>query len=181
MITLVLDDAVDSAAVIAWLLLRGELCEDVPRGHSELACRRVRTTAGDELAYLEDHVAEVRFVTLHGPRATAYADQLMRAFRFVARGALLASLDEGATPSTWIRGLSKLAVLRPMAAEAALVAVWTRALAHPVTAVRRAAIRTCYGCRWPALHAIVHARIEVDARLRGPLQQLAAHLARVTS
>ncbi len=181
MITLVLDDSAEARAVIASLLMRGELFEDVARGHSELACRRIRTSTGDELAYLEDHVAEVRFITIDGPQATAHADQLMRAFRFVARGTLLASMNDNAPPGAWIRGLSRLAVLRPAVADAALLAIWTRALAHPVAAVRRAAIRTCYGCRWPALGAIVRARIDADPRLREPLRQLAAHLARITS
>jgi hypothetical protein len=180
-ITLVLDDSTGGAGVIAWLVAQGELYEDTARGYVELACRRVRTPRGDELAYLEDHVAEVRFVTIEGPHATTYAEAIIGEFRFVARAALLGSLGDEATPGAWIRALSKLAVLRPAAPDPAFVKVWSRALSHPVTAVRRAAIRTCYGCGWPELRMKVAERIELDVRLRGPLVQLAAHLRRVTS
>ncbi len=175
---LVLADNADLAGVHAWLELHGEPVEDVARGHSELACRRVAAIDGTEAALLDDHVGDVRYVSLRGPRAAAWASELARTFACESPTALLSALRDDAEPRRWIRALSKLAVLRPPRAESAWLTAWSRALAHPHRAVRRAAIRTCYGARWPELLALVELRLTEDHELSGPLAQLCEHLAR---
>jgi hypothetical protein len=175
---LVLAENVDVAAVRAWLDAHGELVEEVARGHSELACRRIAGSDGSEAALLDDHVGDVRYLSLRGPSATSWVGELVRKFACESPTALLMALRDGADPRLWIRTLSKLAVLRPDHAEPLWLSAWTRALAHPDRAVRRAAIRTCYGAGWPELVPLVERRISEDHELAGPLAQLFAHLAR---
>jgi hypothetical protein len=173
---LVLADNADLAGVRTWLDGHGTLVEDVARGHSELACRRIVATDGSEAALLDDHVGDVRYVALRGPQAPAWATELARRFPCESATALLMSLRDDTEPRRWIRTLSKLAVLRPEHAEPLWLSAWTRALAHPHRAVRRAAIRSCYGAQWPELLALVQRRLGEDPELAGPLAQLCGHL-----
>jgi hypothetical protein len=175
---LVLADMVDIAALRAWLDVHGELVEEVARGHSELACIRIAGRDGTEAALLDDHVGDVRYVTFTGVQAAAWAAELARKFACESPQALLAALRDDVDPRRWIRALSKLAVLRPSHADSQWVSAWSRALAHPHRAVRRAAIRTCYGASWPELLALVDRRMKEDPELIAPLTQLVDHFGR---
>jgi hypothetical protein len=173
---LVLAETADLAAVRSWLDTHGTRVEDIARGHSELACLRVAASDGSEAALLDDHVGDVRYVSLCGPQTPLWAAELARRFPCESATALLMALRDDTEPRRWIRTLSKLAVLRPEHAEPLWLSAWSRALAHPHRAVRRAAIRCCYGARWPELLALVERRLAEDAELTGPLTQLRAHL-----
>lgn len=175
---LVLADVADLVGVRAWLDTRGGLVEEVARGHSELACVRVAAKDGTEAALLDDHVGDVRYLTFTGPQAAAWAAEVARRFACESAQALLMALRDDADPRRWIRALSKLAVLRPAHAEPLWISAWTRALAHPHRAVRRAAIRTCYGAHWPELIELAQRRITQDHELAAPLAQLCDHLSR---
>jgi hypothetical protein len=49
-------------------------------------------------------------------------------------------------------------------------------LSHPVEAVRRAGIRSAYGCRWPQLRAVVERRRASEQRLAAQLEGLRRYL-----
>lgn len=179
--TLVLADAADVAALRTWLRNGGAVLDVVVRSHGELGCLRVRAADGTEIAVLEDHVGDVAYVTIDGPAAATWATAVGERARCLDVAEILAMLDDGDDGRQWIRALSRLALLRGERAEPPLLQAWSRALAHPHPAVRRAAIRTCHGARWPELHALVVERMGIDVELRGPLAQLAAHLQRIRS
>lgn len=178
--TLVLADACDSPALRLWLAPRARVLDEIARSHSELGCVQLGLDDGTVIDLLADHVGEVAYAKLTGPRAAAWAQSIAGRFRCLSIPNLLPMLHDGADPRQWIRALTRLAVLRSESSDQALLGAWSRALAHPHRAVRRAAIRTCHGSRWPELRAVVGARIGVDHGLRGPLEQLAAHLDRIS-
>lgn len=184
---LVLGDATDAAVLRGWLVARAQVVDEVARSHSEFGCLRLRADDGTEIAVLEEHVADVAYATLDGdpPTVAEWAQTIGERVGVVGVAAVLGMLGED--PRGWIRGLSRLALLRgdggdgaePEAnVRAAMVDAWERALAHPHRAVRRAAIRTCHGAKWPEIAMLVRARVGVDHELRGALQQLAVHLNR---
>lgn len=152
-----------------------------PRSHDELAGLGHRSDDGTMIWVLEDHVGEIAYVTVEGPTAALWAAKVRRSTPCVSLGSVLAELATSPTPLGWIRGLSRLAVLRDdveaATSAAAMIRLWTTALAHRERIVRRAAIRTAHGARWPALAAVVAQRLASDPELAAPLQQLAAHLA----
>ncbi|MBX7083597.1 MAG: hypothetical protein K1X88_30590 [Nannocystaceae bacterium] len=188
---LVLANRDDVRGVATWLRSHGRAIEDVDRSHDELACVRVRTADGTELAVLGDHVGDVVYLTVAGPEATLWTAELARAFACVGVAEVLAGLHEGASPQAWIAGLSRLAVLRGGEAGhgRAVLEAWTRALGHPHRAVRRAAIRTGWGALAPetaaadrsAMLAAVRERVAVEAELSKPLRLLLDQLERVTT
>lgn len=179
--TIVLHDHVEASSIATWASRRGDLVKDVARGHSELAERRWRSDDGSEIVHLQDHVGEVRYVVLHGPRELEWAVELRAAFDTEDPGTLVASLQTSGDPRSWIRALSKLAVCRPAALEGRWLAAWERALAHSARPVRRAAIRTCYGCKWPELVKLVEARLGAETELSVQLEALLEHLRRINS
>ena len=179
---LVLADVGGAAVLRGWLVARAQVIDEVARSHSELACLRVRADDGTEIAVLEEHVADVVYVTLDGdpPTVGEWVDAIREQVETADVNAVLAMLV--GEPRAWIRGLSRLAILRD-GGEAidesmrdAMFDAWERGLAHPERAVRRAAIRTCHGARWPEFAMLVRARIGVDHELRRALAQLMVHL-----
>jgi hypothetical protein len=188
---LVLGDPSGLATLHAALAQRCIVVDRSTRSHDELAGTGYRTDDGVSLSVLEDHVGLVPYVTLDGPGAARWAAEIRRLVPCVALSSVLGDLT-GATGQggqggavAWIRGLSRLAVLRDdvdaASSTAAMVRTWTTALAHRDRIVRRAAIRTAHGARWPALRDAVVARIARDPELARPLRQLADHLARTVA
>lgn len=159
------------------------LVDRSPRSHDELAGVGFRADDGTSIWVLEDHIGEVAYATVEGPTAGLWAAKVRRSAPCISIASVLTELAGTPTPLAWIRGLSRLAVLRDdvdaATQSAAMVRLWTTALAHRERIVRRAAIRTAHGARWPALEAAVRERIERDAELRVPLQQLASHFSRL--
>ncbi len=154
---------------------------DVVRGHFVLASRRWYDAVGTMIEYLEDHTADVRYFVIDGAGQDGVAALLRERLPCFTEAELLAELDRNADPIAWIRGLGRLAVLRPKRADPRFLAVWERALQHPSRAARRAAIRTAYGCPWPELAALVRDRLEHETELRRPLEHLRAYLDRAQS
>jgi hypothetical protein len=151
---------------------------DVVRGHFVLASRRWYDAQGTIVEYLEDHTADVRWVNLDGVGQDEIATTIRDALPCFTVDELFTEIEESEDPIVWIRDLGRLSVLRPRNADPRFVALWNRALSHPVRAVRRAAIRTAYGCDWPDLAALVRARLEEETELRRPLDHLRAYLER---
>ena len=89
-------------------------------------------------------------------------------------------MQPSADPRSWIRALSKLAVCRPAKLEGRWLAAWERALEHPARPVRRATIRTCYGCAWPELVKLVERRRDTESELAAQLEALLEHLKRLS-
>jgi hypothetical protein len=154
---------------------------DVVRGHFVLASRRWYDAVGTMIEYLEDHTADVRYFVIEGAGQDEVAALLRERLPCFTETELLAELDRNADPVAWVRGLGRLAVLRPKRADARFLAVWERALQHPARAARRAAIRTAYGCSWPELAALVRARLDRETELHGPLEHLHGYLDRAQS
>lgn len=151
---------------------------DVVRGHFVLASSRWYDTDGTMIEYLEDHTADVRYVNVEGVGQKKVAAAIRDALPCYGENDLLAELEGNEDPIAWIRGLSRLSVLRRRETDPRFVALWERALQHPARAARRAAIRTAYGCDWPELAALVRARIGVEKELAEPLEHLRAYLDR---
>lgn len=150
-----------------WLLVA-----DIPRGHAEPAAWQWEAPDGSRVAYIEDHIGDVRFFQITGPGREALGRELRRRLPYVDVEALLDDAETAEEPVTCIRALSRLVVCRPPKAERRWLDIWAKMLGHEHVAVRRAAIRTAYGCPWPELRAIVEARRGTETRLADQLEAL---------
>ncbi len=175
--TLVFRESVDRKAIVRFAVRLGWApAGDVERGHSVLASERFTSSDGTTIEYLEDHTGDVRFVQVSGPSIHTITSILRESFPYYEAGELLDSIPDAEDPVDWIRGLSRLSVYRPELTHPKYLALWSRALNHSDVAVRRAAIRTSYGCRWPELLPLVKGRIAIEPALGSPLEALARHL-----
>lgn len=153
-----------------------KLLGDVVRGHFVLASERFAADDGTIVEYLEDHTAAVRFAQIRGPGQGLIASTLRNTLPYFEPEEILRNLPDSDDPHAWIRGLSRLSACRPSQTHARYLALWSRGLNHAQVAVRRAAIRTSYGCSWPELMALVQGRAAVEAELKAPLRALLQHL-----
>jgi hypothetical protein len=180
--TLVFRESVGRDSMLAFARRLGWVSSgDVQRGHFVLASERFTTSDGTTVEYLEDHTADVRFVQVSGPSQQAVTSILRESLPHYDAESLLSDLPTAEDPREWIRGLSRLSVYRPNATHPRYLAVWSRALNHADESVRRAAIRTSYGCSWPELLPLVLGRIALERTLRRPLEALARHLQSVAA
>jgi hypothetical protein len=154
-----------------------KLVDDTTRGYYVLATKVWSASSGTQLVYVEDHTADVRWIQVAGPERTAVATAARDGLAHYDPEQLLGTALTEEAPSACVRLLSRLVPHRPDDCDPRFVAVWARMLAHPTKGVRRAAIRTAYGCRWPELEQLVEARLRADPELTGALQQLLQHLA----
>ncbi len=175
--TLVFRESVDRDRIVAFARRLGwSGSGDVQRGHFVLASERFTTSDGTTIEYLEDHTGDVRFVQLSGPSQTSVAAILRESLPCYDADELLRTLPDSTQAMEWLRGLSRLAVYRPKQTNSRYLSLWSRALNHADPAVRRAAVRTSYGCTWPELLPLVLGRIAVEREIKRPLQALARHL-----
>lgn len=130
---------------------------------------------GIRITYNEDHTADVRFVEVEGAGASACWPVLRDALPHYTADELLEQASR-VEPCALIGILGRLAVLRPDAEDPRWLRVWSDAAHHRERGVRRAAIRTAYGCSWPGLVEVVSERIDNDVRLREAWQDLDRHL-----
>jgi hypothetical protein len=177
--TLVLRDEVSAAAVLA--LADGEgwqLREETSRAHLVLASRRWLTTSGEEVTYVIDHPGGAQSLRVEGTWATALAKRLRDWLPCHVEAELLDVVlgSDAPDPVECVRVASKLAAIRPEPPEPKHVAALERLLGHPVDAVRRAGIRSAYGCRWKQLRAVVEQRRGAEKRLAVQLEELRKHL-----
>ncbi|MCX4245072.1 hypothetical protein [Paraliomyxa miuraensis] len=174
---LVLRDEVSLTVVHALAELEAwELREETGRAHLLLASRRWSTPMGEEITYVADHTSGAQSLRVSGPGAAATADRLRGRILCEDEGELLAMAMEG-EPGPCVRVAGKLAACRPERAEERHLTALRRLLEHPEVAVRRAAIRSAYGCRWPELRDVVEARQGEEKRLQEQLEGLRAYLA----
>ncbi len=172
-ITLVLIDAFTADQMNAIADARGwRLTADVPRGHAEPAARQWETPDGTLVAYVEDHVGDVRMVQIAGPGRDLLAAELRRVLPYVDVSALLDEAETAEAPVTCVRALCRLVVCRPPVADRRWLGVWAKMLAHPHRAVRRAALRTAHACPWPELRPILESRLREETDLRDQLRAL---------
>ena len=180
--TLVFRESVDRDRIVGFARRLGWAASgDVQRGHLVLASERFTTSDGTTIEYLEDHTGDVRFVQLSGPSQGSVASILRESLPCYDAEELLRTLPESKQPLEWVRGLSRLAVYRPKETNSLYLSLWSRALNHADASVRRAAVRTSYGCAWPELVPLVLGRVAVEREIKRPLQALARHLKSVAT
>lgn len=182
---LVLRDEASAAAVLALADAEGwQLREETSRAHLVLASRRWLTTSGEEVTYVIDHPGGAQSLRVEGTWAAALAKRLREWLPCHTEAELLdvvlgpsgASEASAPDPVACVRVASKLAAIRPEQPEPRHVAALERLLGHPADAVRRAGIRSAYGCRWKELRALVERRRGEEKRLVAQLEELRKHL-----
>lgn len=179
---LVLHDTVEAAAVLTIAETESwELREETDRAHLVLASRRWATTTGEQVTWVVDHPGGAQSLRVEGIWAAALVKRLREWLPCHDEKELLdAVLGSGGSepdPVACIRAASQLAALRPEQPNARHVVALERLLTHPADAVRRAGIRSAYGCRWPQLRTLVEQRMPVEKRLRPQLEALLRSLA----
>jgi hypothetical protein len=152
------------------------LTDDTTRGYFVLATKGWVGPDGTQLVHVEDHTADVRWVRTTGPDRTRVAMMVRERLPYYDPLELLSAAEAEEAPSACIRIISRLAPHRPEACDPRFLAVWERMLAHTSKAVRRAAIRTAYGCRWPELRRLIEQRRTAEDELAVQLHQLLQHL-----
>jgi hypothetical protein len=182
---LVLRDEVSAAAVLALADAEGwQLREESSRAHLVLASRRWITTTNEEVTYVIDHPGGAQSLRVEGTWAAALAKRLRDWLPCHAEAELLDVVlgpdgtDRAVEPDPveCVRVASKLAAIRPEHPSPRHVAALARLLGHPSDAVRRAGIRSAYGCRWPVLRAVVERRRAEEQRLAAQLEALRRYL-----
>lgn len=179
---LVLRDEVGAPAVLALADAEGwQLREETSRAHLVLASRRWVTTSGETVTYLIDHPGGAQSLRVEGTWAAALAKRLREWLQCQPEAELLDVVlapagAGGPDPIDCVRAASKLAAIRPEQLDARHMAALERLLSHPVDAVRRAGIRSAYGCRWPELRAVVERRRADEQRLAAQLDELRRYL-----
>jgi hypothetical protein len=175
----VLRDEVSLAAVLALADAEGwQLREETSRAHLVLASRRWVTTTGEEVTHVIDHPGGAQSLLVEGTWAAALAKRLRDWLPCHADAELFDVVlgVEEPDPVACIRVASKLAALRPERYEPRHLAALERLLAHPVDAVRRAGIRSAYGCRWKELREVIERRRAEEPRLGAQFEELCRHL-----
>lgn len=169
-----LDDLLELAAEQGWVL-RGETA----RAHLVLASRRWTSREGVEVTYVADHPGGAQSLRIVGKAATRVARNLREKVSAFTEDELLAVVLDDADPDpvACIRVASKLAACRPEVADAKHLQAIEALLAHREPAVRRAGIRSTYGCRWPELRNIVDRRLAQETALTPQLEHLQRYLA----
>lgn len=174
---IVLRDDVRLDAVLAYAEAGGwTLREETARAHLVLASRRWSVLMGEEIEYVADHVGGSQWLRITG--ADTLARRLRDRFGHHTEDELLATVLDGDSPEpvACVRVASKLAACRPAVAEPRHLAALERLISHPVTAVRRAGIRSAYTCPWPELEAIVKRRRGEEQHLSAQLEHLERYL-----
>lgn len=177
---LVLRDDVSVATVVALADAEDwQLREETSRAHLVLASRRWTTTTGEEVTYVADHPGGAQSLRIVGPGATALARRLRDRLPCHDEEELLAVVLAKDEPDAvaCVRVAGKLAAIRPERLEGRHLAALDRLLGHPAHAVRRAGIRSAYGCRWKELLLLVEERRSEEQRLAVQLEELRRYLA----
>lgn len=172
---LVLRDEVSLPAVLALAEQEGwELREETGRAQLLLASRRWTTEMGEEITYVADHIGGACSLRVRGAGAAATAERLRERIACHDEDELLAVVLDADPPDPvqCIRVAGKLAACRPQRMEPRHLAALERLLGHPQVAVRRAGIRTAYGCDWKELRGLVELRRADEQRLWVQLEQL---------
>lgn len=164
--------AMDVASLAASMKLT--LVEETTRGWFVLATRTWAAPDGSQLAYVEDHTADARWLQASGIGGARMATMLRERLPHYGLTDLLSLAQTTEAPRTCIQVLSRLVPHRPDDSDPRFLAAWKRMLTHPVKAVRRAAIRTAYGCRWPELRTLVQQCLQTENELVPQLEQLLA-------
>lgn len=99
--------------------------------------------------YVEDHFVRVRYVVTRGPEARAVADGVRYAFAHADTERLLEAAEEDGDLQTMVDWLMSSTVLGDHAGHERLRALVERRLAHPSSAVRRAALISVSWLEWP--------------------------------
>ena len=166
-------DLVELAAELGFRLLG----ED-ERTHWLLQSMWWEADDGTRIAYSEDHTACARFIEVEGPSADTIRSRLSAALPHYSEDEVLTEAESG-EPVVVVGALGRLAILRPADPDPRYLEVWRRCLSHGERGVRRAAIRTGFGCAWPEFRDLVAQRLEREVRLKDALQDLAASLEEV--
>ncbi len=176
---IVLRDEVRLEAILAFADADGWILrEQTSRAHLVLASRRWSASVGEEITYVADHPGGCHSLRVTGTSAGPLTTRLREQFPHHSEQELLDVVLGSDRPDgvACVRVASKLAACRPDACETRHLAALERLLGHPVTAVRRAGIRSAYTCGWPELLAVVEARQKQEQHLRAQLEHLTRYL-----
>lgn len=176
---IVLRDAVSLADLQAVARDEGwQLLGETVGAHLVLSSRRWQTDTDVEITHIFDHPGGAHWLRLRGVQALARARRLRARLPHHTESELLDTVLKPDEPDAVesVRVASKLAACRPTGFELRHLAAMEKLLAHPVTAVRRAAIRSAYGCTWPELRELVRRRRDDETRLGDQLGHLDAYL-----
>ncbi len=176
---IVLRDDVRLDAVLALADADGwELREETARAHLVLASRRWSASVGEEIEYVADHLGGAHWLRVSGDGAESLAARLREHFSHHDEDELLAIVLDGPNPEAvaCVRVASKLAACRPAICDARHLQALERLLEHPVTAVRRAGIRSAYTCPWPELREVIARRRGAEEHLKAQLEHLEQYL-----
>jgi len=176
---IVLRDDVRLDAVLALADADGwELREETARAHLVLASRRWSASVGEEITYVADHLGGAHWLRVSGDGEESLVERLREHFSHHEEDELLALVLDGPTPEpvACVRVASKLAACRPATCEPRHLQALERLLKHPVTAVRRAGIRSAYTCPWPELRELIGRRRAQEKHLTAQLEHLERYL-----
>ncbi|MFT3765068.1 MAG: hypothetical protein QM820_06075 [Minicystis sp.] len=112
--------------------------------------------------YVEDHFVRVRYVVTRGPEARAVADGVRYAFAHADAERLLEAAEEDGDLQTMVDWLMSSTVLGDHAGHERLRALVERRLAHPSSAIRRAALISVSWLEWPDFQRTVERLAEED-------------------
>jgi hypothetical protein len=152
------------------------LVDDTTRGYFVLATKAWTGSDGTQLVHVEDHTADVRWVQTTGTDRMRLITTIRERLPYYDPVELLSAAQAEESPAACIRVISRLVPYRPDDCDPRFLAAWERMLTHRVRAVRRAAIRTAYGCPWPELRQLVERQLETEEELVPQLRQLVQHL-----
>lgn len=177
--TIVLHDDVGLAQLADLARQEGwTLVGETAGAHWVLATRRWQTETGVKITHVFDHPGGTHWLRLTGVQAKDRARRLRARLPHHTENELLDIVLQAAEPDpvACIRAASKIAAYRPAAFELRHLAALEKLLGHSSVAVRRAGIRSAYGCRWPELRELVKRRREQEQRLVDQLADLDAYL-----
>lgn len=167
MTVLVLKDHVHRETVLSLARERGWKCiNDMPRAHYVMATTRWRADHDNEIAYIEDHTSDVRSISVRGRDEFEIAEDISMQLDCFREDELLLEVESNPDARARMRALNRLSACRPAEVNHRYLAAWARALSDPDKVVRRAAIRTAYGCMWPELAVVVRQRVDHEVELR---------------
>jgi len=178
MSVVILKDRIEVAAVRAFATDRNWACVgDVTRTHYVMASVRWATADGTDVAYIEDHTADVRSIEVQGRSEHTIVQDVSLNLPCFREDELLIDAETNPDPRDRIRSLCRVAAYRPKEVHHRYLAVWAQALSHPEKAVRRAAIRTAYSFRWPDFEVLLKQRIAQEGELRQQMELLLKYFA----
>jgi hypothetical protein len=146
---------------------------DTPRGHDVMASLRFRAGSDTDVWLGEDHTSGCRWIRIEGPSSLEVGGAIRNGVGWVRPNDVLSRLER-ADAVGCIRLAGQLAAVRPVQFDADHFDALRRLITHDEIPVRRAGIRSAFGCRWPQLAALVREQLQRKQRPQPGLEALLA-------